>query len=245
MNLLDGKILRVDLTRSKISIESSIEYYSRFLGGRGVSQYILFKECPIDITPFDPNNLLIFGAGLLVGTIAPGAVRLSIDSKNSLTDGIGSSNVGGDFAPELRAAGISHIIVTGKSENLSYLWINDGDVEIRDATHLTNRPVSETESLIQKDLDEAAQILSIGPAGEHLVRAACIMINKARAAGRCGLGAIMGSKNLKAIAVRGSQSISVANEPKFKEIIDTIIQKLMTSEFNQQRMKYGVYCYEP
>ncbi|MFQ6125938.1 MAG: aldehyde ferredoxin oxidoreductase family protein [Candidatus Heimdallarchaeota archaeon] len=244
MDLLDGMILRVDLIRSKISFESIKEYYPRFLGGRGINQYLLFKECPIDISPYDPANVIIFGAGLLAGTTTPGAVRLNIDSKNALTDGIGSSNVGGDFAPELRAAGISHILVTGKCKDLSYLWIDDGTIELRDATHLVGRPVSETETLIRKELGENIQILVIGPAGEHLVRSACIMVNQARAAGRCGLGAIMGSKNLKAIAVRGSQSIQVADENAFKEAINDIMKKVMASEFSQRRLKYGVYCYD-
>ncbi|MFX0202828.1 MAG: aldehyde ferredoxin oxidoreductase N-terminal domain-containing protein, partial [Candidatus Hodarchaeota archaeon] len=154
MNLLDGKILRVDLTSSKIAIEATKDYYPRFLGGRGISQYLLFNECPIDISSFDPTNVIIFGAGLLTGTMAPGAVRLNIDSKNSLTKGIGSSNVGGNFAPELRAAGFSHIIVQGKCETLSYLWINDGIVEIRDATPLTNCSVSDTDNWIQQELNK-------------------------------------------------------------------------------------------
>lgn len=244
MDLLDGKILQVDLIHSKISLGSSKEYYPRFLGGRGINQYLLFKECPVGISPFDPANVIIFGAGLLTGTAAPGAVRLNIDSKNSLTDGIGSSNVGGDFAPKLRASGISHILVKGKSETLSYLWIDDGAVEIRDAAPLANHTISETETLIRKELGEDVQILTIGPAGEHLVRSACITVNQARTAGRCGLGAIIGSKNLKVIAIRGSKSIRVANENAFKEAINTIVKKLMTSESNQKRLKYGVYCYD-
>ena len=136
---------------------------------------------------------MIFGTGLLVGTAAPGAVRLNIDSKNSLTDEIGSSNVGGNFVLELRASGFSHLVTKGASENLAYLWIEDQKIELRDATTLENKTIPETDAQIKSELGEDIQILTIGPAGEHQARSACIMVNQARAAGHCGLGAIMGS----------------------------------------------------
>ena len=245
MNLLDAKILRVDLTQHEVAIEETRKYATRFLGGRGISEYILFNECPKGVSPFDPETPIIFGSGLFAGTPIPGATRMDIESKNALTEGIGSSSAGGEFAPALRAAGISHIVVKGKCEHLSYLWIDDGKVAIRQARHLAELTVSETERRIREDLGEDIKILSIGPAGEHLVRSACIIVDSARAAGRCGLGAIMGSKNLKAIAVRGTGEIEVADQKTLNEAVERLVKKLLAHPFNKERLKYGVYCSEP
>jgi len=244
MNLLDGKILRVDLTRNIISFESARPYRSRFLGGRGISEYILFKECPIGGSPFAPDVPIIFGSGLFAGTNVPGATRIDIESKNTLTAGIGSSSAGGEFAPEMRAAGITHVVAKGRSERLCYLWIDDGEVTIRDARHLKGLTVTETEKRIREEQGENIKVLSIGPAGENLVRGACIIVDSARAAGRCGLGAIMGSKNLKAIAVRGTGRIVEADARAMRERVDRFVQKLLAHPFNQARLKYGVYCGE-
>ncbi|HEC87048.1 MAG TPA: aldehyde ferredoxin oxidoreductase, partial [Thermoplasmatales archaeon] len=134
MKILDGKILRINLSKKKISFEDYRKYRS-FLGGRGVNQYILFRELPLGISPFDPRNILAIGAGILDGTSAPTACRVSIDTKNVLTGGIGSSNIGGTFGPEMKLAGISNIVITGKAENLVYISIDDDKIDIRDATH--------------------------------------------------------------------------------------------------------------
>lgn len=244
MNILDAQILRVDLTREEISFESAKPYVSRFLGGRGISEYLLFKECPIGGSPFDPDIPIIFGSGLFAGTPVPGATRIDIESRNTLTAGIGSSSAGGEFAPEMRAAGISHVVVTGRSKRPGYLWIDDGKVTILDARHLKGLMVSETEKRIREEQGDDIKILSIGPAGEHLVRGACIIVDSARAAGRCGLGAIMGSKNLKAVAIRGTGRIEGFDERGMKERVDRFVEKLLTHPFNQARLKYGVYCGE-
>ncbi|HEC93250.1 MAG TPA: aldehyde ferredoxin oxidoreductase, partial [Candidatus Atribacteria bacterium] len=240
MNVLNGKILRIDLPKNKISFED-YKKYKRFLGGRGINQYILFKELPLGISPFDPSNMLAVGVGILAGTSAPGSCRVNIDTKNVLTGGIGSSNAGGNFAPEMRFAGINNIIITGKSKNLVYLLIEDNKIEIKDAFHLKQKTVSETEKIIKKDIGNDFQIMCIGPAGENLVRSACIIVNGTRAAGRCGTGAVMGSKNLKAIAVKGSGDIEVKNPKKFENIVEECTEKLNKSEFSKLVKKYGVY----
>jgi len=243
LSIFDGEILRVDLTKSRISREK-FEKYKEFIGGRGVNQYILFHEMPLNTHPFDPETILAIGAGLLCGTEAPGASRVSIDTKNIFTGGIGSSNVGGNFGPALRRAGITNIIITGKAEEVVYLYIDNGDVEIRDASHLKLKAVSEVNNILSRELGKDVHIMTIGPAGEKLVWPACVIVDNARAAGRSGTGAVFGAKNLKAIAVKGDQTIEVADPKKFKEVVKKSIIKMSKSPFNKRRMKYGVYCYE-
>jgi len=245
MFILDAKVLRIDLSAQKFSFSSLREYSDFLLGGRGVNQYILFNEEPVGISPFDSLNLLIIGGGLLVGTSAPGAYRINIDSKSPLTEGIGSSNVGGNFGYELKHAGISHIIISGRTTDLTYLFIKDGELEFKDAKHLKGKTVSETEKALKEALGNDVSILSVGPAGENLVRLACVMVDGNRAAGRCGLGAVFGSKNLKAIAVRGTKPIEVAEKNEFEKTVDRCVEKLLNNKFNEDRMKYGVYCYAP
>jgi len=243
MNVLEGKILRIDLSVSKASYED-FDKYREFIGGRGVNQYILFHELPLNISPFDSANILAFGAGILCGTDAPGASRLSIDSKNTLTEGIGSSNSGGYFASEMRFAGINNIIIRGRCSNLSYILIDNENVKIIDAKDLKGKTTTETDKIL-KERHKGVKVLSIGLAGENLVRSSCVIIDGARAAGRCGLGAIMGSKNLKAIAVKGNKRIDVYEPERFQEIVGNLNEKLRNNEFNKSRMKYGVFCYPP
>ena len=135
MNIFEGKILRINLSTFDISYED-FNKYKKFIGGRGVNQYILFNELPLGISPFDPSNLLTIGAGILAGTDAPGACRLSVDSKNVFTDGIGSGNCGGYFAAEMRFSGINNIVLKGRCPNLSYIYINDRDIKLIDAKNL-------------------------------------------------------------------------------------------------------------
>jgi len=243
MELFSSRVLWLDLSKGKVSYEE-LSKYRRFLGGRGVNQYILIKNLPLGLHPFDPESVLTIGAGLLVGTDAPGACRVSIDTKNVFTGGIGSANVGGDFGPELRSAGISNIVLSGKAEDLIYVCIRDGRVEIRDASHLQHKNTSETDEILKKDLGTEFQVMTIGPAGENLAAASCVVVNRARSASRCGVGAVFGSKNLKAIAVKGEGTVEASNSQDFSRAIQKCIEKLNQSEFNRRRMKYGVYCYD-
>ena len=243
MKILEGKILRIDLSKMKFFFENYKKYRS-FLGGRGVNQYILFKELPIGISPFDPRNIIAIGAGVLDGTSAPTACRMNIDTKNVLTGGIGSSNVGGNFGPEMKLAGISNIIITGRAENLVYISIDNNEIDIRDATHLKKKKISETEMAIKKNIGNDFEIMTIGPAGENLVRSACVIINNGRAAARCGIGAVMGSKNLKAIAVRGSGSIDIADPKKFEKTVRECNEKLTDTKSFKLLRKYGIYFNE-
>ena len=235
-----GKILRIDLTTSKFSAESTEKYASKFLGGRGINQKILLEELKPEVTPFEPANMICFGAGALVGTPVPGAARLSIDSKNVFTNGIGSANAGGGFAVELKFAGYDHLIIQGKAREPVYLWIEDDKISFRPAKEIWGRRTSETEKMIQDDLGQKEiQVLCIGPAGKNITKSACIIVSGSRIAARCGLGAIMGSKNLKAIAVKGREGIEVNKSAEFMALVKTISQRLQQLKPAQTRSKYG------
>jgi aldehyde:ferredoxin oxidoreductase len=243
MNVLEGKIMRVDLSTRSIQFEDYAPY-SEWLGGQGVNQFILFNELPLGISSYDPSNIIAVGTGSLVGTDTPGASRTNIDTLNPLTGGIGSANAGGDFARDLRFAGIHNIIVKGRSENLVYLRIDDQSAEILDASHLKSKTISEATTILNDELGKDYKLLLIGPAGENLARIACIMLDEARSAGRCGIGAVMGSKNLKAIAVRGTGRIQVSNPQEFKKLAKEARKKLVSHPFPKGMMSGGVYSRE-
>jgi len=211
-----GKIIRVDLTTQSIITEPTMKYAREWLGGDGIGIRILYDEVKPWVTPYEPANRLIIGAGPLVGTLAPGATRVAVDSKNAATQGVGSSNACGFFGQELKFAGYDHIIVHGKARYPVYLWVHDDRVAIKDARHLWGKTTWETVDAIRNELDDCdIHTMSIGPAGENVVRGSCIIIDKGRALGRCGFGGIMGSKNLKAIAVRGTGAVEVAEKERF------------------------------
>lgn len=209
-----GKMIRFDLTKNTYLVENRKPDQERFIGGRGLGDWILFNEVGENVSPLDPENIMVFGSGPLTGTIAPTSGRLSLVTKNLLSGGLAFSNAGGHFGPELKYAGFTDLIIRGKAPHPVYIYINNDNIEIRNAQHLWGKDTWETEDLIKQELeDEQVQILSIGPGGENLAKSACIIINKGRALGFGGCGAIMGSKNLKAIAVRGKNSAQV-NDPE-------------------------------
>lgn len=227
-----GKILRVDLSNGSITTEPTEKYLDRFLGGKSINQAILFDEVPDGVDPYDPDNRVIIGAGTLGGTLAPSTGRVSIDCKNAFTHGISSSNAGGHFAPELKFAGYDNIVIHGKSEKPVYLWIMNDKVELRDASPIWGRTVLETEAWIKDDVgDNRIHTALIGPAGENLVRGACVMIDRTRAAARGGHGAVLGSKNFKGVAVRGTGSVKIAEPDRFLAAVESALQRLMDSNF--------------
>ncbi len=213
-----GKILFIDLSRQKTWVES-VDPYLPFIGGRGINQWLLFKLVDKNVSPLDPENVLILGAGPMNGTLVPGSGRLSIEFKNFITGGIGSANCGGRFSAEMKYAGYDHIVIQGRAESPIYLFIQDEQVHFRDASELWGRDTWTTDRRIQeKEKDPQISTLTIGPAGEKLVKYACIIGDRGRAAAYGGNGAIMGSKNLKAIAIRGKSSpVRVARPDAFME----------------------------
>lgn len=241
-----GKILRIDLTTGTISNESTIDYANQWLGGNGINQRIIYRELRHGVSPYEPANKIVIGSGPLVGTLAPGACRTSIASKNTFSCGVGSANMGGHFGPELKFAGYDHIILEGKARTPVYLWIHDEHIELKDCREMWGRTTRTTEKLIKQELgDDDIQIMSIGPAGENLVRGACIISNRNRAAGRCGIGAVMGSKNLKAIAVRGTGSLEVAYPERFMQAVDASRERLKKANVLERLRKYGTVAVIP
>ena len=210
-----NKILHVSLADRRTWIEEpGDEFFRRYGGGRGLIAHYLLQYVPKGADPLGPDNVLIFAPGVLTGTPVPGAGRHSVGAKSPLTGGFGESEAGGFWGAELKRAGWDGIVVHGVSASPVYLWINGDEVEFRDAGHLWGKITGEVQDAILGEVgDPRARVAQIGPAGENLVRFACIANELNEVAGRTGLGAVMGSKKLKAIAVRGKVAVKVA-DPK-------------------------------
>jgi len=214
----NGKVLRVDLSTERIGVEEPSEaFYRRYFGGEAFIGYYLLKEMEAGVDPLGPDNLLIFATGVLTGHPFSGSGRNSVGGKSPLTGGFGSSEVGGYWGSMLKMAGYDAIIFSGRSEEPCYLWINDGEVEIRDATHIWGKTTGEVDEILKRELGMDVYIAQIGPAGEKMVRYACVINDLSHAAGRTGMGAVMGSKRLKAVAVKGNRRPPVADPEKIKE----------------------------
>ena len=241
-----SKILRVDLSEGSCEVEELDSDLARdFIGGRGLGTKIFCDEVDPEIDPFDPDNKLIFLTGPLTGTGAPCSSRYMVITKSPLTGTIACSNSGGYFPSELKFAGYDGIIFEGKSETPVYLWINDDEVELRSAQHLWGKTTHETEDLIRAEIKDPwiareTYIASIGPAGEKLSMLACIINDKHRAAGRSGVGAVMGSKNLKAVAVKGTKGIPRADAEAFKKATSDAHDKLNAGPVTSEALySYG------
>lgn len=206
-----GKILKVNLTSQQAETESTEPYIDKYIGGRGIGVRLVYDHYVPGTDAFDPANPLIFSMGPLTGTAMPSSGRTDVTALSPMSNLRAKSNFGGYWGPEVKYAGFDHIVITGKSEKPCYLWIHDGKAEVRDASHIWGQDTFETQRTIQKELgDPEIKVVCIGPAGENLVRFACLITEVAGAAARTGMGAVMGSKNLKAIAVRGSGKVRVA-----------------------------------
>ena len=216
-----GKLLRVNLTTGESSVENIPEPWLRdYIGGRGLADRYLFEELDPTVDPLSPENKLMFATGPLTGTPAPCGARYMVVTKGALTGAITTSNSGGHWGPELKFAGYDLVLLEGKAPKPCYLFIYDDLVEVRDAGHLWGKTVPETEDGLRKELGiPALRVACIGPAGENLVKFACIMNDKHRAAGRSGVGTVMGSKNLKAIAVRGTKGVEVSDPKAFMKAV--------------------------
>jgi aldehyde:ferredoxin oxidoreductase len=224
-----GKILHVDLTTGKTTTEPLKEDLAKkYIGGIGLGMRLFLDNSKAGINPFNPKNPIIFATGPLSGTMAPSAGNsYAVVSKSPLTEGIAESKAHGFFGSELKRAGYDAVIFTGKSEKLVYVWIDDDSIQLIDAEHLKGKSPNETEQIIREELgDFYIRVSAIGEAGEKLVRIACIINDEFRAIGRTGMGAVMGSKNLKAVAVRGTNDVNVANLEEFTEFIRMIHERM-------------------
>jgi aldehyde:ferredoxin oxidoreductase len=219
-----GKILHVDLSKQEIwHEEPDPEFYRALIGGRGFIVHYLLTKMPAGADPLGPDNVLIFAAGLLTGTVLPGTGRHAVGAKSPLTGALASSEAGGFFGHELKKSGFDAVVFYGQAPEPAYLWINNGTVELRSAGHLWGKVTGDVEEQLRTELeDDNIRIAQIGPAGENQVLFASVMHDISRAAGRSGLGAVMGSKNLKAVAVRGTQTVGLANKAAMKDTLKWI-----------------------
>ena len=234
--VLKREVAFVDLNLRQVEIKKIPQKLRElYLGGRGIDMYLLYNLVEPRVDPLGPENVLLVSAGLLTATPAPGPSRTHIGGKSPLTGLVGSTNMGGFFAPELRFSGFDHLVIRGKADRPVYLWICNGDVEIRDASHLWGADCSEAQVLIREELgDEDIKVMSIGVAGENLVRFANVRTGPKNSGGRTGMGAVMGSKNLKAIAVRGSLPIKIENPEgalQYLKELDDLLHSTKLIEF--------------
>jgi len=235
------RILNVDLTTGRHWVEEvPLGETIRYLGGRGLSARLLYERLPAGIDPLGPDNMMIFAPGTLAGTSAPCSGRTSVTCKGPATGLYLKNNVGGHWGATLRYAGWNYLIVSGVAPGPSYLWIDDDQVELRDAARLWGQGTRATERMIKEELgDEGIQMAVIGPAGEKRCRFANIMVSRYHAAGRGGVGAVMGSKNLKAIAVRGSQGVHVARPQEFFDLTSRVRWQLTQDAGTKSLSAYG------
>ena len=236
-----GKILNVDLTTRKIETESlSKEFAIKYLGGSIFGARILYDEVGPEVDALSPENIIIIGQGPLSGTLAPSASRYQLVTKSPLTGILGRSNGGGNFGPEMKWAGYDLIIIRGKSENPVYLWIEDDHVELRDASHLWGQATFTARHLIHDEIgDPDIATLLIGPAGENLCFSSAVICDTSRAAGRCSIAAVWGSKKLKGVAVCGSTGVNVAKPADFLQLCKTLWQRFKQSPFYESHGRYG------
>ncbi len=236
-----GKILKVDLATGKSEVlELEERLYRDFIGGSGLAAKWFFDNECWKVEPLSPDNPLIVMNGPLSGTALPGVSRLEICARSPLTGIWGEASMGGHFSPQLKRTGYDGIIVLGASEKPVYLYVTDEKVEIKDASHLWGKDTYETEELLKQEVgDKRAQVISIGPAGENLVKFANVMNDRGSTSGRGGLGAVMGSKKLKAVVARGNKKAPVADETAFKEARDKMNEILKFSLVAEGFHAYG------
>ncbi|WP_350342895.1 aldehyde ferredoxin oxidoreductase family protein [Proteinivorax tanatarense] len=223
----NGKILRVNLKEKSFKVEDlDLAMAKKYIGGRGLGTKILTDEVDPNVEPLSPENKFIVVAGPLTGTPTPTGGRYMVVTKSPLSGTVASSNSGGYWGAELKAAGYDVIIVEDKADSPVYINIDDDSIEIKDADFLWGKTVSETTKALEEIYPQKTKVLTIGPGGENLSNLAAVMNDIDRAAGRSGVGAVMGSKNLKAITVKGTGKVKIHNEAKLKEVFPKAVKKI-------------------
>lgn len=237
----NGTILRVDLSEKKIWTENPPEnIYRKYLGGSSLALYYLLNELNMNIDPFDPKNIMVLASSVISGAPIAGITRYTVAALSPLTNGFGEAEAGGFWGPELKHAGFDAVIISGKAERPVYLWIHDGEAEIRDASSLWGASTYATQEAIRTELqDKRIRVLSTGLAGENKVRYACLLNEAKHANGRTGMGAVMGSKNLKAVAVRGTRKLEVADPESLKTLAKELAALIESNKADQILRKFG------
>ncbi len=227
----NGRLLRVDLTTGKTDVqEYSEDLARRFLGGRGFAVKLLWDELKPGTDPLSPDNMLIFATGPLTGFVLPNSGKMVVAAKSPLTGGYGDGNIGTQASPNLRKTGLDAVVINGKAEKPSYLLIEDDSAELRDATDLWGLDSYKAETKLKEDHGRTSGALLIGPAGENLARIATVVSQEGRAGGRPGMGAVMGSKNLKALVIRGTKELPAHDPEKLKELGQKGYQVIMKKD---------------
>jgi aldehyde:ferredoxin oxidoreductase len=238
---LKRRIAYIDLTTGDIETKPiPIEIRKKFLGGRGLDAYLLYNHTKKGCDPVGPDNTLMVSGGILAATCASATARTHVMAKSPLTGLLGSANMGGFFAPEMAWAGFHHLVIKGKAEHPVYIYIHNGEIEIRDARDIWGLTVPEAQWAIRKDLgDHEVKSMVCGPAGENLVAFANVMTGIKDSGGRTGMGCVMGSKNLKAIAARGTMDIKIAHPVEALEFNKRFIDQITSAKVNQTQGKIG------
>lgn len=231
VNLSSGKVVQKPIPKAMRQL---------YLGGRGVDMYLLYNHVKPRVDALGSENVLFIGVGLLGGLPCLGAGRCDVAAKSPLTGAVGDSNVGGFFGAELRFAGFDHLVISGRSEKPVFVWVQDGEVEVRDAGHLWGRDAVEAQTVIRRDLgDEDVKSLTIGVAGENLVRFANVRTGMKNSAGRTGMGCVMGSKNLKAIAARGTLNLEFAEPERLLDYCKEMNDMIMSTRWARAQSRWG------
>ena len=240
-NGLTGVILRVDLTTGKIEkVRLDKNFYRMYMGGSAIGTYFLLKETDPKTDAFDPENILTIAPGITTGAAVTGVSRCCISAISPATGAVGDSQLGGSIGPAIKRAGYDAIVITGKAKTLSYLLVAGDNVEIKDAANLQGKTVLDVHDMLSAELGaEKLSILQCGPAGEKLVRFACLMGDLNNVAGRTGTGAVFGSKNLRAVAVRGTDKVSFADPDGLKALAKLAVDRLPDAGFPSTLKKYG------
>jgi len=237
----DKKIAYIGLTGGKVEVKPiPPELRELYLGGRGLDVYLLYNHLKAGTNPLSPRNVMVVSAGFLGATLASASARCHVAARSPLTGFLGSSNMGGFFGPELRWAGFDHLVIKGRAKNPGYLWSNNGSIEVRDASHLWGMNSYDTQDSLREELrDEEIQIMCVGQAGENLVRFANVRTGRKNAGGRTGMGAVMGSKNLKAIAVRGTMDVKIAHPEEALKYNNEVVKALVSTKFGRIMQRWG------
>ncbi len=237
----NGRILRVDLSKQLLSEEQPSEIvYRKYMGGSALALYYLLKELKPGTDPLGSENILVFMSNVMSGVPSPGLTRFTIAARSPLTGAFGEAEAGGFWGPELKMAGFDGIIIIGRSKKPVYLWIKDGQCEIRDATRIWGKDTGEVQQEIREELgDNRIRVAQCGQAGENLVPYACVLNELKHASGRTGMGAVMGSKNLRAVAVRGTGKIPTARPENVKALTREAVNRIPKSPLGNQLKRFG------